>query len=225
MNAASERHFVPLTTYKEYPVDVMRKRARDFYTVMKRRRTIRTFSDRPVPLDILEDCIRTAARAPNGANMQPWTFVIVSRQEVKERIRLKSEEVEKEFYGGERTRQWVRALAPLGTSQQKPFLTTAPYLIAVFAQRHGYYPNGEIKKHYYVQESVGIATGMLITAIHSAGLASLTYTPAKMGFLNRILLRPSNEKPFMILVVGYPAEDTTVPDLDKKNLEDVAVFL
>jgi len=225
MNAASEGHFVPLTTYKEYPVDVMRKRVRDFYTVMKRRRTIRTFSDRPVPLDILEDCIRTAARAPSGANMQPWTFVIVSRQEVKERIRLKSEEVEKEFYGGERTRQWVRALAPLGTSQQKPFLTTAPYLIAVFAQRHGYYPNGEIKKHYYVQESVGIATGMLITAIHSAGLASLTYTPAKMGFLNRILLRPSNEKPFMILVVGYPAEDTTVPDLDKKNLEDVAVFL
>jgi len=225
MNAASEGHFVPLTTYKEYPVDVMRKRARDLYTVMKRRRTIRTFSDRPVPLDILEDCIRTAARAPSGANMQPWTFVIVSRQEVKERIRLKSEEVEKEFYGGERTRQWVRALAPLGTSQQKPFLTTAPYLIAVFAQRHGYYPNGEIKKHYYVQESVGIATGMLITAIHSAGLASLTYTPAKMGFLNRILLRPSNEKPFMILVVGYPAEDTTVPDLDKKNLEDVAVFL
>jgi len=225
MNAASEGHFVPLTTYKEYPVDVMRKRARDLYTVMKRRRTIRTFSDRPVPLDIIEDCIRTAARAPSGANMQPWTFVIVSRQEVKERIRLKSEEVEKEFYGGERTRQWVRALAPLGTSQQKPFLTTAPYLIAVFAQRHGYYPNGEIKKHYYVQESVGIATGMLITAIHSAGLASLTYTPAKMGFLNRILLRPSNEKPFMILVVGYPAEDTTVPDLDKKNLEDVAVFL
>ncbi|MFO7738284.1 MAG: nitroreductase family protein [Desulfatiglandaceae bacterium] len=225
MNAASEGHFVPLTTYKEYPVDVMRKRARDFYTVMKRRRTIRTFSDRPVPLDILEDCIRTAARAPSGANMQPWTFVIVSRQEVKERIRLKSEEVEKEFYSGERTRQWVRALAPLGTSRQKPFLTTAPYLIAVFAQRHGYYPNGEIKNHYYVQESVGIATGMLITAIHSAGLASLTYSPAKMGFLNRILLRPSNEKPFMILVVGYPAEDTTVPDLDKKNLEDVAVFL
>lgn len=215
----------PLTTYKAYPVDVMRKRARDFYTLMKRRRTVRTFSDRPVPLDILEDCIRTAARAPSGANIQPWTFVVVSRQELKERIRRKAEEVEKEFYAGERTRQWVKALAPLGTNAQKPFLKTAPYLIAIFAQRHGYYPNGEIKKHYYVHESVGIATGMLIAAIHNAGLAALTYTPAKMGFLNGILSRPPNEKPFMILVVGYPSADTTVPELKKKSLADVAVFL
>lgn len=212
------------TAYVEYPLDEMRRRSADFVEQMRRRRTVRNFSDRPVPVDIIENCIAAAALAPSGANQQPWTFAVVSDPAMKERIHREAEKVEQAFYAKEATRPWVRALAHLGTDAHKPFLKIAPYLIVIFAQRHGYNAQGEKKKHYYVHESVGIATGMLITALHNAGLVSLTYTPAKMAFLNRLLSRPANEKPFMILVAGYPAEKTTVPDLDKKSLEQVAVF-
>jgi len=220
-----EKKFLPLTGYREYPVEEMKQRSSEFYTEMKRRRTVRQFSDRPVPRDIIEDCLCTASTAPSGANMQSWSFVIVSDHAVKRQIRAAAEKVECEFYEGDSTRTWVKALDHLGTDQNKPFLETAPYLIVIFSQRHGFLPDGGKKKHYYVTESVGIATGMLIAAVHHAGLVSLTYTPSKMRFLNKILSRPSNEKPFMILVVGYPAEDTVVPAIRKKALEDIAVFL
>jgi nitroreductase len=220
-----EKEFLPLSGYREYPVEEMKQRSSEFYTEMKRRRTVRQFSDRPVPRDIIEDCLCTASTAPSGANMQPWSFVIVSDHTVKRQIREAAEKVECEFYGSDSTRTWVKALNHLGTDQNKPFLETAPYLIVIFSQLHGFLPNGGKKKHYYVTESVGIATGMLIAAVHHAGLVSLTYTPSKMRFLNKILSRPSNEKPFMILVVGYPAEDTVVPAIRKKALEDIAIFI
>lgn len=221
----SEGAFKPYRAYQEYPVGQMKKRAADFLEEMKRRRSVRRFSNRPVPVEIIQNCIRAAATAPSGANNQPWTFIVVSDQEVKKRIHQAAEAVEREFYASEATKEWVDALDHLGTDQFKPFLLTAPCLIVIFAQRHGYDGDGQKKKHYYVQQSVGIATGMLITALHHAGLASLTYTPAKMAFLNKILSRPSNEKPFMILVTGYPADDVQVPVLQKKSLQEVAVFL
>ncbi len=220
-----KKGFLPLTNYREYPVDEMKQRASEFYAEMKRRQTVRQFSDRPVPRDIIEDCLCTASTAPSGANMQPWSFVIVSDDIVKRQIREAAEKVEHEFYESDSTQTWVKALDHLGTDQNKPFLKTAPYLIVIFSQIYSFLSDGRKKKHYYVTESVGIATGMLIAAVHHAGLASLTYTPSKMRFLNKILSRPSNEKPFMILVVGYPAEDTVVPAIRKKALEDSAIFI
>lgn len=220
-----KKGFLPLTNYREYPVDEMKQRASEFYAEMKRRQTVRQFSDRPVPRDIIEDCLCTASTAPSGANMQPWSFVIVSDDTVKRQIREAAEKVEHEFYESDSTQTWVKALDHLGTDQNKPFLKTAPYLIVIFSQIYSFLSDGRKKKHYYVTESVGIATGMLIAAVHHAGLASLTYTPSKMRFLNKILSRPSNEKPFMILVVGYPAEDTVVPAIRKKALEDSAIFI
>jgi iodotyrosine deiodinase len=220
-----KKEFLPLPDYREYPIEEMKQRASEFYTEMKRRRTVRQFSDRPIPRDIIEDCVCTASTSPSGANMQPWSFVIVSDRIVKRQIREAAEKVEREFYESASTQTWVKTLDHLGTDQHKPFLETAPYLIVIFSQLHGFLPDGGKKKHYYVTESVGIATGMLIAAVHHAGLASLTYTPSTMRFLNKILSRPSNEKPFMILVVGYPAEDVHVPVIHKKVLKDVAVFL
>ena len=221
----SKEGFLPLTDYREYSIEAMKQRSSELYAEMKRRRTVRQFSDRPVPRDIIEDCLHTASTAPSGANMQPWSFVIVSDHAVKRQIREASEKIEREFYGSDSTRTWVKALDHLGTDQNKPFLETAPHLIVIFSQLYGFSPDGGKKKHYYVTESVGIATGMLIAAVHHAGLVSLTYTPSTMRFLNTILSRPSNEKPFMILVVGYPAEDTVVPAIPKKTLEDIAIFL
>lgn len=206
-------------------MEEMRERARSFYEHIKRRRTIREFSARSVPKEIIEDCIRAAGTAPNGANMQPWHFVVVEGNEVKKEIREAAEEEEKEFYERRASDEWLEALAPLGTDQNKPFLEEAPYLIAIFAEKYGVTESGVKVKNYYVKESVGIATGMLITAIHNAGLASLTHTPSPMGFLNEILNRPSNETPFLLLVVGYPKENATVPDIDKKPLDDIATFI
>ena len=216
--------FIPFT-HHEYPVEEMRQRAAGFYADMKRRRTVRHFSDRSVPRDIIENCLRAAGTAPNGANMQPWHFVVVSDPEIKKKIREGAEEEEREFYGGRAPAEWLEALAPLGTDEHKPFLETAPYLIVIFAQSFGLLPDGRKVKHYYAQESVGIAAGILITAIHHAGLAALTHTPSPMGFLNEILGRPSHERPFLILVVGYPAEGATVPDISKKPLEEIATFV
>lgn len=216
---------IPLRTYTEYSVEEMQARAAAFYAEIRRRRTVRDFSDRPVPRAILEDCLRAAGTAPNGANLQPWHFVVISEPAIKQRIRTAAEAEEREFYERRAPQEWLDALAPLGTDANKPFLETAPYLIAIFAQSYALLPDGRKVKHYYVSESVGIATGFLIAALHHAGLATLTHTPSPMGFLNEILHRPDHERPFLLLVVGYPAIDAHVPDIQKKPLNEIATFL
>ncbi len=216
---------VPLSSYVELPTDEMRERASAFLTEAQRRRTVRDFSDRPVPRDIMEMCILAAGTAPNGAHRQPWHFVAVSNPEVKRAIRIAAEEEERAFYRGRAPEEWLEALAPLGTDEAKPFLESAPYLIVVFGESYAVAKDGEKSKNYYVTESVGIATGMLITAIHRAGLVSLTHTPSPMAFLNEILGRPQNERPFLILVVGFPSPDATVPQLRRKSLEEIATFI
>lgn len=221
---ATSEGFIPYVQYKAYPEEVMVERANDFYAEMRRRRTVRDYSAEPVPREVIEACLQVAGTAPNGANQQPWHFVVVSDPAIKKQIREAAEEEEREFYERRAPDDWLEALAPLGTDAHKPFLETAPYLIAIFAESHGMNEAGERVKHYYVQESVGIATGMLITALHHAGLASLTHTPSPMKFLNEILGRPKRERPFLLLVVGYPAPDTQVPDIQKKSLEDIATF-
>lgn len=203
----------------------MHQRASDFLTEMKRRRSVRQFSSENVPRQVILDCLRTAGTAPSGANLQPWHFVVVSDPEVKRRIRVAAEAEERAFYSQRATPEWLAALEPLGTDEKKPFLEKAPYLIAVFVQRYGLKPDGSKLKHYYAHESVGIATGLLITALHHAGLATLTHTPSPMDFLNEILGRPINERPFLLLVVGYPAEEAQVPEITKKSLEEMATFL
>jgi nitroreductase len=217
--------FIPHPSYREYPVDEMRQRATEFYNEIKRRRTVREFSSRPVPRDVIEQTLLAAGTAPNGANLQPWHFVVVSDPELKRKIRIAAEEEEREFYSGRAPQEWLDALAPLGTDEHKPFLETAPYLIAVFAQSYGLLPDGRKVKHYYVTESVGIATGFLINALHHSGLATLTHTPSPMNFLNDLLGRPSHERPFLLLVVGYPADDCQVPNISKKPLDEIATFL
>ncbi len=220
-----ESQFVPLAEYHEYPVEEMQRRAAAFYAEMNRRRTVRYFAERPVPQTIIEDCLRTAGTAPSGAHRQPWHFVVVSSPTIKQEIRVAAELEEHEFYLHRAPQEWLDALAPLGTNASKPFLEAAPYLIAVFVQRHGLTPDGKILKNYYAVESVGIATGMLITALHHAGLATLTHTPSPMDFLSALLGRPSNERPFLLLVTGYPTADATVPDLQRKPLEEIASFI
>lgn len=216
---------IPLSTYREYPVEEMTARAESFYEEIRGRRTVRAFADRPVDQAIIDHCLRAAGTAPNGANLQPWHFVVVSDPMVKRQIRLAAEAEEREFYGGRAPQEWLDALAPIGTDANKPFLEIAPYLIAIFAQAHGVGADGSKIKHYYVTESVGIATGILITALHHAGLATLTHTPSPMGFLNEILGRPANERPFLLLVVGYPAADATVPQITKKSLDEFVSFV
>jgi len=221
----TDMKFPQIIDYKEYPVEEMKQRTTAFYRDMKQRRSIRDFSDRPVPREIIEDCLRAAGTSPSGANMQPWFFAVVSDPAVKRQIRKAAEEKEREFYKKRAPQKWLDALKPLGTDAHKPFLETAPYLIVIFSQRYGLLPDGNTKKHYYVTESVGIATGILITAIHKAGLVSLTYTPSPMTFLNKILGRPTNERPFLILVVGYPADYATVPEISKKSLKEISEFI
>jgi len=217
--------FVPLSTYKEYPPDEMIARAKEFYTEMKRRRTTREFSTKPVPREIIEKCLMTAGTAPNGANMQPWHFVVVSDLEIKKKIRVEAEIVEKDFYERRAPAYWLEALKPLGTDKDKPYLEEAPYLIVIFSQRYTIAEDGTKKHNYYLSESVGIATGFLIAAIHNAGLTCLTHTPSPMGFLRKVLNRLKYETPFLVLVVGYPKEDARVPDIRKKTLEEIATFI
>ena len=223
----TEAIFEPLSQYREYPPDEMRRRAADFYTDVRRRRTVREFSSRAVPRDVIEPAILAAGTAPSGANMQPWQFVVVTDPEIKRRIREEAEEEERAFYHGRAPEEWLAALAPLGTDEHKPFLEIAPCLIAIFAESYGVLPDGRKVKNYYVQESVGIATGLLITALHQAGLVTLTHTPSPMGFLNDILGRPPNERPYLLLVVGYPADGARVPVAGgrKKTLGEIATFL
>jgi nitroreductase len=202
----------------------MGRRAAEFSADLQRRRTIREFDDRPVPRSLIEDCIRAAGSAPSGANMQPWHFAAVSDPAVKSRIRAAAEEEERHFYEHRASDGWLEALAPLGTDANKPFLEVAPWLIAVFEARYGLTPDGQRMKHYYPTESVGIAAGMLIAALHTAGLATLTHTPSPMKFLNEILERPKNERPFLLLVTGYPAAGVEVPDIRRKPLAGIASF-
>jgi iodotyrosine deiodinase len=216
---------VPLPSYRELPPEEMRGRAASFFDELRRRRSVREFSDRPVPREILEDCVRSAGTAPSGANLQPWHFVLVGDAAVKRRIRLAAEEEEEAFYRERAPQEWLDALAPLGTDARKPFLETAPWLVVVFAQSYGVLPDGRKVKHYYAQESVGIATGLLIAGVHHAGLASLTHTPSPMGFLAEILGRPANERAFLVLVVGYPAEGATVPDITRKPFEEICTVV
>ena len=221
----TQPEFLPLADYQAYPPSEMMSRASEFYDELRRRRTVRDFSDKPVPIEVIEDCVRAAGTAPSGANMQPWHFVVVSDPAVKRRIRVEAEKEEKEFYERRAPQEWLDALAPLGTDQNKPFLETAPYLVVVFAENFGLLPDGRRVKHYYATESVGIATGILITALHHAGLATLTHTPSPMGFLNEILGRPENERPFLVVVTGYPADDAVVPKITKKSLDEIATFI
>lgn len=229
MNAAATMRYEPvaLTGYTEYPLDDMRRRAEAFYEGLRARRTVRDFSDRPVPRDILETCLQAAGTAPSGANHQPWHFSVIGSPEIKRRIRLAAEEEERIFYAGRAGAEWLAALGPLGTDPDKPFLETAPWLVAIFGERRSRGADGVMRKNYYVPESVAIATGFLIAALHHAGLATLTHTPAPMGFLNEICGRPDGDKPYILMVVGYPAPDATVPAYAqrKKPLEAIATFL
>ena len=213
-----------LSQYRAFPVEEMQRRAREFHEHLKTRRTVREYSEREVPREIIEECLLTAGTAPSGANQQPWHFAVVTDATIKKKIREAAEEEERAFYSGRAPDEWLEALSHLGTDEHKPFLEIAPYLIVVFAQNHGLTSDGGTVKHYYVAESVGLATGMLIAAIHNAGLVSLTHTPSPMKFLSDILARPSNERPFLILVVGYPADDVKVPKITKKTLDEIASF-
>jgi nitroreductase len=222
MNTAGQ---IPLPDYREYPAAEMLARAKEFADDMQRRRTVREFSSRPIPRPVIEEALRAATSAPSGANQQPWRFVAVSDPALKSRIRVAAEEEEREFYERRAPDEWLQALAPLGTDANKPFLETAPWLIAIFIERFGLRADGTKEKHYYTDESVGIATGLLIAALHRAGLATLTHTPSPMRFLNQLLDRPTDrERPFLLLVVGYPADNCTVPNISRRPVDEVAVF-
>ncbi len=218
-------NFIPLNDFIEHSPEEMIKRSESFYNQIKQRRTVRDFSDKPVSKEVIENCIRTAGTAPSGANLQPWHFVVVSDPKIKKRIRFAAEKEEKEFYTNRAPKEWLDALAPLGTNEQKPFLEKAPHLIAIFAKSYDILPDGRKVKQYYSQESTGIACGILITAIHNAGLVSLTHTPSPMNFLIEILGRPNNERPFLLLVIGYPAKGAKVPEIKKKKLNEIANFI
>ena len=225
MTRVNNYRTIPLPDYREYPVEEMRQRLNDFYTEVNRRRTVREFSDRPVPRDIIETALMAANTAPSGANLQPWHFVAVSGAATKRKIREAAEIEEREFYEHRATPEWLAALEPIGTDSNKPFLETAPYLIAVFLQKFGVLEDGRKVKHYYPTESTGLATGILITALHQAGLVCLTHTPSPMKFLNEILGRPKSERPFLLLVTGYPADDAEVPDINRKSLDEFTSFI
>ena len=216
----------PLSDYIEYPHEEMMRRSAEFYQEIKRRHSIRYFSDRDVPGDVIDNCLRAAGTAPSGANHQPWHFGVISSPEAKRQVRLMAEAEEEAFYTDRAPEEWLEALNPLGTDEQKPYLETAPYLIAIFAQRRGGVTTEEERKNYYINESVGIACGFLIAALHHAGLGTLTHTPKPMGFLNEICNRPISEKPFLLLIAGYPAGDATIPvhATLKKPLEDIVSY-
>jgi nitroreductase len=218
-----ERAFVPLH-FERLPEDEMLRRAREFHGEMDRRRTTRHFSDQPVPREMIEYAIRTAGTAPSGAHQQPWTFVVVGDAEMKRKMREAAEEEERVNYGGRMPPEWLQALAPLGTDAVKEHITTAPWVVVLFRQRHGVNADGSQRTHYYSTESCGIAAGLFIAAVHQMGLATLTHTPSPMGFLSELLQRPANEKPFLLMPVGYPAADARVPDLSRKPLDEISAW-
>lgn len=220
-----ESNFIPLTGFKEYSPEEMVERASDFYELIKRRRTVREFSDHPIPKEVLDKCLLAAGTAPNGANKQPWHFAVVTNPDIKKKLRAAAEEEEHEFYNRRAPKDWLDDLEIFETNEFKPFLEKAPALIGIFTQSYHLDEEGNKEKHYYVKESVGIATGILITALHNAGLATLTHTPSPMGFLNEVMQRPDNEKAFLLLVVGYPEDGVKVPKITKKSLEEISSFL
>lgn len=224
MKKISEPKFEALDFREKSPEEMIHA-SFSFYQEIKRRRTVREFSDRPVLEEIIRNAILAAGTAPSGANMQPWHFVVVSDPKTKKEIRAAAEEEEKEFYQSRATDEWLLALAPLGTDANKSFLETAPYLIVVFLKKFTIDENGTKHKNYYTNESVGIATGVLITALHLSGLATLTHTPSPMRFLNKILGRPNHERPYLILVTGYPSPNTQVPVIRKYRLDQIATFM
>jgi nitroreductase len=219
-------HTRPLD-YTEKPLDEMTAEAKAFYEDISKRRTVREFSDRDVPREIIEQAILAAGTAPSGANHQPWHFTVIGKGPIRTQLREAAEAEEKAFYEGKASQEWLDALEPLGTDDHKPYLEIAPWIIAVFAQRRGGVTAGENKKNYYVNESVGIACGMLLTALHRSGLVTLTHTPNPMTFVSEICGRPKDEKPYMLIVAGYPAEGAQVPEhaLIKKPLGDICDFI
>lgn len=222
MAVVQEPKFIPYKAL-QFSEDEMLQRSQDFYLLLNKRRTVRDFSDKPVPKEVIENIIMAASTAPSGAHKQPWTFCVVSDTTIKSEIRKAAEEEEYTNYHGRMSDEWLQDLAPIGTDEHKPFLEIAPYLIVVFKKSYDLV-NGEKRKCYYVNESVGLACGMLLAAIHNAGLVALTHTPSPMNFLQKILNRPENEKPFLLIPVGYPADDVQVPDLQRKGKDDVIVY-
>ena len=226
ISLTSEYKPIPMLDYVELPVEEMRSRAKAFYDVMCKRHTVRDFSSKPVPRDIIEQCLLTAGTAPSGANHQPWHFCVIGDPEMKKLVRDAAEKEVKIFYSGRAGQEWLDALKPLGTDANKSFLETAPWLICIFGSRKSTSSDGVSRKNYYVPESVSIATGFLIAALHQAGLAMLTHTPNPMGFLNDICHRPPNDKPYILLIVGYPTANATIPlhATEKKTLHEIATF-
>ena len=208
--------------FKEFSEEEMRQRSKSFLDELSTRRTVRDFSNKPVSLEIIENCIKAAATAPSGANKQPWQFIIVSDSKVKQKVREAAEAEEKEFYNHRATKQWLEDLNQFGTDWHKPFLETAPYLIVVFRQIYDIKDDGSQRKNYYVNESVGIASGFLLAAFHNAGLVKLTHTPSPMNFLGKILGRPENERAFLLIPVGYPDDEAEVPEITKKSFTDIS---
>lgn len=220
------REYRPIPYSRErLPYEDALAASESFLRLMQQRRSIRHFSTEPVPRELIDNALRTAASAPSGANQQPWTFVVVSDAETKERIRIAAEHEETLLYHGRASDEYLGAIKPIGTNEIKPHISGAPYIIVVFEQAWGHEPGGSKRKHYYVRESVGIAVGLLLAALHTAGLATLTHAPSPMGFLKEILERPENERPFLLIPVGYPSVDAEVPDLQKKELDDVVVYI
>ncbi len=219
----TDHPFIPHKHQRFAPGET-RQRADAFLELMDRRRSVREFSGEPVPRELIETAIRTASTAPSGAHRQPWQFVVVGDPEIKHQIRLAAEAEERKSYEQRMPEEWLQALAPLGVDWHKPFLEVVPWIVVVFEELFGFYDDGSKRKNYYVRESVGIACGMFITALHQMGLATLTHTPSPMNFLREILGRPKNEKPYILFPVGYPAPDAQVPDLRRKSLEEVSIW-
>lgn len=215
--------FIPYRPERLAPEEGLR-RGEALYQELDERRSVRYFSDDPVPRSMIEVAIRAASTAPSGAHRQPWRFVAVDEHSIKRRIREAAEEEEKKNYGGRMPPDWLEALAPIGTTWQKPYLETVPWIVVAFEERHGFEDDGSVRKNYYVRESVGLACGFFIAALHRMGLATLTHTPSPMNFLREILGRPENERPFVLFPIGYPTEDCVVPDLHRKPLDEVAIW-
>lgn len=224
-NEGKLEKFIPLENFVKISAEDKLLNSKTFNNLMQKRRSVREFSSEEIPIEIIKDCIKAAGSAPSGANKQPWHFVIVKSAAAKKEIRTEAEKEEQEFYNGKAPTEWLKDLEPFETNEQKPFLEEAPYLIAIFEEKYSVDFNGVQHKNYYTKESVGIATGILITALHNSGLATLTHTPSPMNFLNKILARPKNEKPFLLLVVGYPKEGTKVPNIKRKEFNEIATIL
>ena len=216
--------FIPYKTLEKFSTKEMKKHSSDFFNRIKSRRSIRHFFKKQIPFSIIKNCIKAAGTAPSGANLQPWQFVVVSDPKVKKEIRIAAEKEEEIFYHDSAPKEWLEVLEPLGTNEVKPFLEDASYLIAIFMKKYSVDSQNKISKHYYVHESVGIATGILITALHFSGLVTLTHTPSPMKFLNEILDRPKNEKPYLLLVVGHPTDKAIVPNIKKKKFDEICTI-